>query len=115
MIAHRVVYLVDAFCTRQHPVTPLLDSCIRWSGSCSNLSHHRGDGIDDDCNLLDRARPIEFACDVLHHPDMPIACDLLAERRICDLVDARPEAASAPPNQAVMCWQAGTQAQAIQN
>jgi hypothetical protein len=44
-----------------------------------------------------------------------VACDLLAERRICDLVDARPEEAYAPPNQAVICWQAGTQAQGIQN
>jgi hypothetical protein len=44
-----------------------------------------------------------------------VACDLLAERRICDLVDARPEEAYAPPNQAVICWQAGKQEQGIQN
>jgi hypothetical protein len=45
----------------------------------------------------------------------PVACDLLAERRICDLVDARAEEAYAPPNQAAICWQAGKQEQGSQN
>jgi hypothetical protein len=44
-----------------------------------------------------------------------VACDLLAKRRIYDRVDARPEEAYAPPNQTVICWQAGMQAQGIQN
>jgi hypothetical protein len=45
----------------------------------------------------------------------PVACDLLAERRICDVVDARAEEAYARPNRAVICWQAGKQEQGSHN
>ena len=64
-------------------------------------------------NVAQRSEPV-----LKHHLRdhvQRVACDLLAERRICDLVDARPEEAYAPPNQAVICWQAGKQEQGIQN